>query len=100
MLLNIPAYVQYLVLISLLDFIQLFQTTSQFIQIILKANCALNILAVSPSSVLSANLINILSVKVIMENVEQKQEHNNRLSLTPTMQKISPNHAGFSIRGM
>lgn len=70
MLLNIPAYVQYLVLISLLDFIQLFQTISQFIQIILKANSALNILAVSPSSVLSANLINRLSVKVIMENVE------------------------------
>lgn len=70
MLLNIPAYVQYLVLISLLDFIQLFQMISQFIQIILKANSALNILAVSPSSVLSANLINILSVKVITENVE------------------------------
>lgn len=70
MLLNIPAYVQYLVLISLLDFIQLFQMISQFIQIILKANSALNILAVSPSSVLSANVINILSVKVITENVE------------------------------
>lgn len=70
MLLNIPAYVQYLVLISLLDFIQLFQTISQFIQIILKADSALSILAVSPSSVLSANLINILSSKVITENIE------------------------------
>lgn len=45
MLWNIPASVRYLVLLSLLDFSQLFQTISQFIQIILKANSDLNILA-------------------------------------------------------
>lgn len=70
MCLNVPAYVQCPVLISPLDFIQLFQMISQFIQIILKANSALNILMVSPSSVLSTDLINIVSVKVIMEKVE------------------------------
>lgn len=37
---------------------------------------------------LFTNLINILSVKFITENVEQKQEHDNGLSLTPTMQKF------------
>lgn len=41
MRLNIPANVQYLVLIFLLDFIQLFQTTSQFMEIVLKANSTL-----------------------------------------------------------
>lgn len=45
MLWNIPVSVQYPVFLPLLDFSQLFQTISQFIQIILKANSDLTVLA-------------------------------------------------------